>query len=1063
MLRLKPSTPRGAFVLLLLIAAAFLGNLLSVNLVYSVDFLFGSIAYLLVALLFGPFWGLGVATLSSVWTYTAWGHPWAVVIFSAEALLVGLAWRRTGWSVVVLDSLYWLLVGMPLVAVCYLGLMGMEPLAAGVVMVKQAANGIFNAVVVSLFLLGMTVRGRLGAERSVRTSEVLFALLTAFVFVPALVLTVLDSRDEMARIDEGVAADVERTADVTAQRIDQWHAHHLRAVDELARRASELGPEPSPDLQRATSMMARSHPDFHNMYVANAEGVTVAFHPPVNASGESTLGLDFSDREYFQRLRARRRPVVSRVFMGRGGVTSPIITLSVPIVEDERFRGYALGALDLMRLGELLRQHGTHEMEMTLVSAEEHIVASSDPAVPAMRPMPDDRAFQRAPIGHGVVRLEPHGPELPAMVRDRRSSYVHRRSLAGALPWSLSIRVPVAPYQAAMYESQVTSFAITLAFAALAMLLAWVATRWVASPLAHLARVTRDLPEQVTRGREPAWPQTAIWEVASLIDTFRAMASRLRSSFHDIRRHSEELSRSNEALQAEITERRQVEQALREGEGRLRALLEAAPFAVLIVDGDDRVVDVNDRAAATFGGTVEDLVGLEAEALIPGHRTEVRREVDAGEGREVAVVEREGMRQDGSRFPVQVSLAPVEFGGARYLMTTAVDVTEHKEMETRAQEQERLAAVGQLAAGIAHDFNNLLTVVLGFAQMLLEREDLPRDARQDVAEISSQAERAAQLVRQILDFSRRTVVEREPVEMTGFLRDAVAMLERTLPETISLELSELPPACWVEASPTQLQQVVTNLALNARDAMDDGGVLRLSLRSEEVKVGARPPLPGMSTGTWAALEVADTGVGMRPDIQEHVFEPFFTTKGPDRGTGLGLAQVHGIVKQHGGEISVRSAPGAGTTFSIYLPCEARPAEEAPAAPPTPRAHGRGQTVLVVEDEAQVRSVLARMLEAHGYRVVEARDGRDALDCVDTRPVDLVLTDLVMPVMDGRSLVDAIRRKGARVPVITMSGYPLHDTPEPEPEEPISARLEKPLEMDTLIAAVDEALRRPTDR
>jgi len=283
------------------------------------------------------------------------------------------------------------------------------------------------------------------------------------------------------------------------------------------------------------------------------------------------------------------------------------------------------------------------------------------------------------------------------------------------------------------------------------------------------------------------------------------------------------------------------------------------------------------------------------------------------------------------------------------------DTTERKRIEERMRGQDRLAAMGQLAAGIAHDFNNILTSMIGFAELVHRRSDVPDSAKADLERVMEGGRRAAHLIRQILDFSRKSLIRRQPLNLASYLRETVRFLQRTIPESIDIVLEISPGQYRVHADPSQLQQALTNLAVNARDAMPEGGELRFGLSCFRLEPDGARPFRGMEPGEWIALSVSDTGHGIPPEVLAHLYEPFFTTKGIGEGTGLGLAQVYGIVKQHGGFIDVETEVGRGTTFLIYLPSLAvwreGPREEAREEMP----RGHGEAVLVVEDEPQVLS------------------------------------------------------------------------------------------------------------
>jgi signal transduction histidine kinase/CheY-like chemotaxis protein len=356
----------------------------------------------------------------------------------------------------------------------------------------------------------------------------------------------------------------------------------------------------------------------------------------------------------------------------------------------------------------------------------------------------------------------------------------------------------------------------------------------------------------------------------------------------------------------------------------------------------------------------------------------------------------------------------------------ALDITKRKKMERQLVQQERLAAVGQLAAGIAHDFRNLLSTIILYAEMDLRRSDLPRDLTRHLRVISRESHTASDLVQQILDFSSNAMLDPQPLDLETHTEKVLSTLRHTIPESITISLETGTDNYTIVADPARIQQAVTNLVLNARDAMPDGGEMRFALTRVDVGPGDPSPVPDATTGAWVCLSVSDTGMGMTEEVQAHLFEPFFTTKETGKGTGLGLAQVFGIVRQHEGHIDVETAPNEGTTFRIYLPIRDVDVETAPPNPRTRVPKGRGETVLLVEDEVGVRDAIQQVLTSLKYEVITASDGDEALSVCRSpaRAVDMVVTDLVMPEMGGRQLLRELQSIRPDLPVMAITGYAL---------------------------------------
>ncbi len=395
-----------------------------------------------------------------------------------------------------------------------------------------------------------------------------------------------------------------------------------------------------------------------------------------------------------------------------------------------------------------------------------------------------------------------------------------------------------------------------------------------------------------------------------------------------------------------------------------------------------------------------------------------------------------------------------------------------RESEAQMLQLDRLAAVGQLASGIAHDFGNFLTTHIFHLELLLNDPRLPTELVPTVETLLNGARRTAQLVRQILDYSKCTTLRAQPIDLAAFIDDITTILKHTIPENIRLVTDISPEEHVASIDPARMEQVLMNLALNARDAMPEGGELRIGLRQVETKPGQSLPVIELSlteiqpmempAGSWVCLSVSDTGTGIANDVQARIFEPFFTTKG-EEGTGLGLAQVYGIVRQHEGHIGLETQPGQGTTFRVYLPaCSQEEATKAlrgiSVAP-----KGEGETILFVEDEEKLRQGGRAILESLGYRVLTAANGREALEvykatCAKGVPeIALIVTDLVMPEMGGQALIQELREIDPRVRILAITGYALADDVKQLKRAGTVHTIQKPFEVDTLATAIRQAL------
>jgi PAS domain S-box-containing protein len=536
-------------------------------------------------------------------------------------------------------------------------------------------------------------------------------------------------------------------------------------------------------------------------------------------------------------------------------------------------------------------------------------------------------------------------------------------------------------------------------------------------------------------------------------------------------------------LTQDITEQRQAEEALRASERKLSSIFRAAPVGIGLVS--QRVLlEVNDTFCQMLGYSREELIGQNSRVLYPSDEVyefvgqeKYRQITNRGTGS----VETQMREKSGEVLDVILSSTPLDLEDLASGVTfTTLNITKRKQAERALQEsynrlaeamtdlqttqaqlvrQERLAAVGQLSAGIAHDFNNIMAVIVLYAQLMSQSGQLSLKDRERVAIIEQQAKNAARLTEQILDFSRRTVLKRQSLDLAVLLEEQIGLLRRTLQEDIEIKLDLLGGPYKIFADSTRIEQVITNLSLNARDALPHGGILRFQLARIRVESGSSPLLPEMAPGDWIQLSVSDNGLGIPLEAMPHLFEPFFTTKGPGKGSGLGLPQVHGIIGQHQGRIEVSSEVGQGTTITIYLPAlvEDVTAADVPVKPRLPL--GNLETVLVVEDSEAVREALRDSLELLNYRVLTASNGQEALMMLakPDNQIALILSDVVMSAMGGIALLRAVRQRPERIPLILLTGHPRQDNIEGLFIEGLDAWLVKPPALEKLAKTVANLL------
>jgi PAS domain S-box-containing protein len=515
--------------------------------------------------------------------------------------------------------------------------------------------------------------------------------------------------------------------------------------------------------------------------------------------------------------------------------------------------------------------------------------------------------------------------------------------------------------------------------------------------------------------------------------------------------------------QHDITDRRATEEALRQSEQRFRALVENSEDSIQLATARGTLMYVSPSTERLFDRPADEIVGRNVFELV--HADDRERLTEQWQrclDHPGAAIRGEFRLPRTDRFIEAVRVNHLDDPGLKAVVTICREVTERRRLETRVHQTQRLEAIGRLAGGIAHDFNNILSAIHGFGSIvhgeLPERDPL----RADVQEILKAVDRAANLTRQLLAFGRRQVLQPKVIDVAGYVRDLERMLRRIVGEDVEFVLDLDDNAVTAKADPGQLEQVLINLVVNARDAMPTGGRITIEARNVVVAPDSREATE-LGAGSYVRLSVSDTGIGMSKKVQDHIFEPFFTTKASGQGSGLGLSTVFGIVKQSGGHIFVDSDPGNGSTFKIYFPASReQPIKVATSSNLVPINLTGAETILLVEDESAVRMFVARALRQQGYQVLDAGNGGEALVVAEQHDgvIHLLLTDVIMPRMSGKQLSERLRALRTDLRVLYMSGYAEEIIAPHGVLEAGAAFIEKPLTAEALGRKIREVLDGP---
>jgi two-component system, cell cycle sensor histidine kinase and response regulator CckA len=547
-------------------------------------------------------------------------------------------------------------------------------------------------------------------------------------------------------------------------------------------------------------------------------------------------------------------------------------------------------------------------------------------------------------------------------------------------------------------------------------------------------------------------------EISRLEKTLHETAGLLADQQKQLRAAHDEMERRVEQRTAELS---RANEELRHANEMRQSLIRSAPLAIFSLDLEGRVVFWSLGAERTFGFTAEEAIGEVLPTIPPGRRDDFEANiVKLRNGETMEAVERAHQRKDGTKVDAAIWAVPQrdDTGKINGFLTFVADITERKQLEEQFRQSQKLEAVGRLAGGVAHDFNNLLTVIMGYVEMLASEAVNSPGLLEYAEEIQSAADRASALTGQLLAFSRRQIAQPRAFDLNQTIEHSIKLLGRVIGEDISIRTRLDPGLAMIKADPTHVDQAIMNLVVNARDAMPEGGLLTIETANVMLDDDYAGRHLGVKPGVYAMLAISDTGVGMTPEIRERIFEPFFTTKESGKGTGLGLSIVYGVVKQNSGDIIVYSEPGHGTSFKLYFPAEQAPAELVESQLNSADLRG-AETILVCEDEERIRKLVTIMLAKQGYRVLEADTPAAAIAHAREHffAIDLLLTDIVMPNMNGVELAKAVREARPGVKLLYMSGYSDNRASDAWVLDPDTPFLHKPFTASTLARKVREAL------
>ena len=1034
------------------------GNYYRLPAFFSIDFLFGSIFSMLALQMLGARLGVASAIAASSITYVLWNHPYAIVIFAAEAIVVAFLTSRRRIGLVNADAIYWCVLGMPLVFLFYYQVMQLPLTNATVTMLKQAVNGIANALLARLIFFGLTYRLR---QAAFSMREMIFNFLFMFVLLPSLAFIGIQSREEREELDQDIRESLQLTGRKTAASLEDWMQGHVRRVEFLA---GQAGTQSVAHMQAALVQWKMVETDFLRVGLHDRNATIVAHSESVDELGQPYIGKNFADRPYIAHLQTLPAPFLSEVVTSKLSNPHPVVSVLAPVAAGGVYAGYVIGVLNLDHIGTLLDLNSRSSLEQslnyTLLDKNGKVIVSSNPKSKPLQPFARDPGAMISLQGGLAQWLPPSKKQVSLSERWKDAVYVYELPIGKTSEWKLVLELPVQPFQLKMY-AQYTWTLLRLALVlALGLLLAHLLSRRIVTTLEELKRVTLDVPDRLSAKEEIDWGESAILEIQSLIDNFKGMGRALQRKF-------EEAENFNAFLEQEVAKRTRD---LGAESLRLQTILETASDGIHILDEDGNLVQYSQSFLRILGYDKEEAARLNVrdwDTKIPADQlaATVRALIRNGE-----TFETQHRRKDGSVREVEINAKGVSLDGKAFLYASARDITERKKVERELIEARAVAeaadrAKSEFLANMSHEIRTPLNGVIGNIQ-LLEMSPLDQEQQGYMAAITQSSNNLLSLINDILDLSKieaeKVVLEKVDFSLRACFNNVVqTQLLRIASKGLALkvDIADAVPDVLV-GDELRVKQILLNLLGNAVKFTRQGGItLSAALRER--------------SGNNAVIEicVTDTGVGIPKAAAREIFKPFVQADSSITrrygGSGLGLAICQRLSALMGGGINVESSEGAGSTFRVLLPfpladCSAQARGVPAAAAPAPAVWtGAALKVLLAEDNEISQQFSAALLKKMGHRVTVVENGKQALAALESEHFDLVLMDIQMPVMDGEQALALLRERerdgGAHRPVIALTAYALKGDAEKYLAAGFDGYVSKPLEVRKLMEQMRQVM------
>jgi PAS domain S-box-containing protein len=942
------------------------GNTLALPIAFGVMFIFGSIFSVIAVSRLGTWLGVTVALIASSYTFFLWHHPYAIIIFTAEILWMGLALQRGRSNLLIIDSLYWLLLGCPLVALFYGGAMGLDLQHTIIIVLKQALNGMFNAL---LAWIGLSLLPRPSwktprlSHRPVPYNQVLFQMVSACLMIPALGLLLFLTRREVSATQTRTLQDIQIESQFTAHSLGKWIADYQNATRVIAELGTSHPLQPSVRLQEELKDIHQLFPLFYTIILSDGMATNIACDPPVNAKGESTIGINLSDRSWFKEMKSTLQPTISDVFIGQATIFAPIFVISTPIINDGQLSHFGVGAINLNQLGQLLKQNSHHQtIAFTIMDRHDKVIVSTNKSREPLEAI-QQTAGQIIFVSDTKSLYIPGIKKNISIMEALKGAYYFSRLPIPGTPWTLLVESPVAPLQSHFYNTTIWGLSIVTAFLVAMLAIAALVSRYLTTPILALARISQNLPAKIAGQEKISWPHSNFIELHELIENFQHSAVTIDHNLATINAYNAELEKTVLARTADLEQERH----------RLDSIIEATNVGTWEWNVQTGEIFFNERWASMLGYRLEELrpVSIQtwlqlvhpedrliSDSLLQQHFTGVLDYHD----HECRVRHKDGhwvwVRTRGKVILHTVDGKPLMMSG------THTDITVRKQKEEDLQEksrqleslsrnlaqqveeevalrlqteqnfiqQSKLAAMGEMLGAIAHQWRQPLNT-LGLVIQNLQEAQAFGEMNQEV--VDSTVQKSMNLIQHmsktIDDFRNffKPDKQKSTFDAMRVVGDALQLVSNQLSSNRidynltchthnkSFNTMMTLPACeaiLITGYRNEFRHVIINLLSNAQDAI----LTHRACTNDQAQFQSRIDINIYHADTTVTIKIADNGGGIDAVLLDKIFLPYFTTKEPDKGTGTGLYMSKLIIEHMNGRLSARNTR-QGVVFTIELP------------------------------------------------------------------------------------------------------------------------------------------------